>query len=231
MKLTVATPERVALKLPLAGLGPRSIAQAIDLSILLLLLALTYFGFTLLQSDVYWWLSSLSSLWRIALLVAVFGAVWIYWTAFEVLWNGQTPGKRWAKIRVVRQDGSPVGLVESSVRNLLRVLDFAPLCYPVGVITMLIDPLQRRLGDLAAGTVLVREQAVDLAAYATEAAGTLGPGELEALQDFLRRLDTLSPDVRRALAQQLAKRLGADEATQAQELDGLIAYLRGKVSG
>lgn len=230
MKLTVATPERVALKLPLAGMGARAIAQAADVALLGLTLLLIYFGFSLLQEDVLGWFLDLASAWRVFAAVASFSAVYVYWTAFEVAWNGQTPGKRWAKIRVVKLDGSPVGVAESAVRNLVRVIDFAPACYPVGLICMFVDPLQRRLGDLAAGTVLVREQPVSLAAYATDAATKLGHAELEALQSFLARLDTLTPDAQLTVARQLAARLGADSAVLAGPLDGLLTFLRGKAS-
>ncbi len=230
MKLSVATPERVALKLPLAGVGARAIAQAADVSLIGLTLLVVYFGFSLLREDVYGWFVGLTSAWRVFSAVLSFSAVWVYWTAFEVAWNGQTPGKRWAKIRVVKLDGSPVGVTESAIRNLLRVIDFAPACYPVGLVSMFIDPLQRRLGDLAAGTVLVREQQVSLSGYTTEAAAGLGHEDLEALQSFLRRLDTLSPEAQLAVARQLAAKLGADPATQAGGLDDLLRFLEGKAS-
>jgi hypothetical protein len=73
-------------------------------------------------------------------------------------WNGQSPGKRWAGLRVIRRDGSPITLTESIIRNLIRPIDFLPLAYAVGVITMFLNRQANRLGDLAAGTLVVYAQ-------------------------------------------------------------------------
>jgi uncharacterized RDD family membrane protein YckC len=91
------------------------------------------------------------------LLAAVFS--WGYYVFFEILWNGQTPGKRWVGLRVIRADGTPITLSESLIRNLARLVDFLPAMYGVGVITMFIDKQSRRLGDLAASTLVVRDRA------------------------------------------------------------------------
>jgi hypothetical protein len=131
----------------------------------------------------------------------------------EVFFKGQTPGKKLVGIRVVRADGSPVGLFESAVRNLLRFVDFLPAFYPVGLVTMLIDRQNRRLGDLAAGTVLVRVEKVDLSRYApsptagvASAAAPLSAQEAEVLTDFLQRADDLEPAARERLGALLAGR-------------------------
>jgi hypothetical protein len=76
-----------------------------------------------------------------------------------MLWNGQSPGKRWAGLRVIRADGTPITLSESLIRNLARLVDFLPAAYGIGVVTMFIDKQSRRLGDLAAGTLVVLDRA------------------------------------------------------------------------
>ncbi|HEY3475334.1 MAG TPA: RDD family protein, partial [Anaerolineales bacterium] len=95
---------------------------------------------------------------------AIFGLVaaifyWGYYIFFEMLWNGQSPGKRWVGLRVIRADGTPITLSESLIRNLARLVDFLPAAYGIGVVTMFIDRQSRRLGDLAAGTLVVQDRA------------------------------------------------------------------------
>jgi len=98
-----------------------------------------------------------------AWIIGLFGLVsfvflWGYYIFFEMIWNGQTPGKRLARLRVIRGDGGPIGLTESVIRNLIRLVDFLPLIYGLGVVVMFVDGKARRLGDLAAGTMVVIEQ-------------------------------------------------------------------------
>jgi uncharacterized RDD family membrane protein YckC len=91
--------------------------------------------------------------------LVIFLFYWGYYVFFEMLWNGQTPGKRWTGLRVIRADGTPITLSESLIRNLTRLVDFLPAAYGVGIITMFIDKQSRRLGDLAAGTLVVHDRA------------------------------------------------------------------------
>jgi uncharacterized RDD family membrane protein YckC len=182
--LDVATPERVAMSLPVAGLGYRAMAYLADLGLIFTALLLTYFAYSLVGPSVIEVWPGLSSAVRVALAIGLFVAQWGYWALFEALWNGQTPGKRLLRIRVAKRDGSPVGPLESAVRNLVRVADFFPAFYALGITVMLIDAQQRRLGDLAAGTLAVREEAISLARYdAPEAnaaaAGSRSTAELE----------------------------------------------------
>jgi hypothetical protein len=101
--------------------------------------------------------SSLSA-WAVALvgLVALL-FYWGYYIFFEMVWNGKSPGKKALKLRVIRVDGTPITISESLVRNLVRLVDFLPVYYGVGAIAAFINPQTRRLGDLAAGTLVVRE--------------------------------------------------------------------------
>jgi uncharacterized RDD family membrane protein YckC len=88
----------------------------------------------------------------------IFLVNWGYFTLFEAFWNGRTPGKRVAKIRVIQRSGRAIGLFESMARNLVRYVDQFPGIYAVGVITMFVTKQHQRLGDLAAGTLVVRDR-------------------------------------------------------------------------
>lgn len=208
--LELATPERVAVDLPLAGLGSRAMAWLVDVALLGAAGLVLYFAFTFLVPDPVEAVLAVSSTARAVAVVVLFAVLWVYWTAMEVAWQGQTFGKRLVRIRVVKADGSPVTLFESAVRNLLRVVDFLPLCYPVGVASMLIDRRHRRLGDLLAGTVLVRDEQVDLSRYADAAASTHAVDVVEVATGYLARFDELEPAARLRLGRRLAERLGLE---------------------
>ncbi|WP_223633782.1 RDD family protein [Corallococcus sp. EGB] len=221
----VATPERVALSLPVAGIGYRCLAWLVDASLLFFFWVALYFVITLLVSDVLGAFQGLSGLTQTLLAVGLFATQWLYWTLAEVFFHGQTPGKRALRIRVVRDDGAPVGFYESAVRNLCRAVDFLPVLYATGCITMLLDSRHRRLGDLLAGTVLVREEAIDLDKYTqgptTDAAPAVTPAtgaavqrplnteDVELVLAFLARAPGLEPEVRRRLGTRLVDRVGA----------------------
>ncbi|MCY1014697.1 RDD family protein [Pyxidicoccus sp. MSG2] len=218
--LDVATPERVALTLPVAGIGYRCLAWLVDAGLLFFFWIVAYFVFTLLVSDVLGVLQALSGLARTLLVVGLFATQWLYWTVGEVFFHGQTVGKRVLGIRVVRMDGSPVGLFESAVRNLCRAVDFLPMLYAAGCISMLLTRQHRRLGDLLAGTLLVREERIDLDKYtatselsqgvvpAQSATRALTPGEVELVLAFLARAGGLTPEVRQRMGEKLVDRVG-----------------------
>ncbi|MBC7287208.1 MAG: RDD family protein, partial [Armatimonadetes bacterium] len=143
-----------------------------------------------------------------------------YFIIFEMLWNGQSPGKRAARIRVIRDDGTPITFVESAIRNLLRIVDFLPFYYGVGLLSILLSRRNKRLGDFAAGTVVVKIPAGDeleplpevpsdghyvektkiLAPYVSQ----LTQPEINAIQHFMERRAELEPRTRRRLAMQIA---------------------------
>lgn len=227
--IDVATPERVSVELPVAGIGFRALAYAIDVGMLFGSTIVLYFLYSLVGPSAIEVYNGLSSLERALGLVLLFLVIWGYWTGLEVLWRGQTLGKRLMRIRVVRFDGSPVGPFESAVRNLLRIVDFLPGCYPVGVMTMLIDRRHRRLGDIVAGTILVREEDFDLSRYEkapARSARVLGTADLEVVTSFLSRMALLDADARVRLGRQLCERYGAkpDEARALDEA-GVRAFL------
>jgi len=219
-KLIIETPEQTSLEFPLAGVGSRFLAVALD---------------TLLQFGVYAVLgilaiiavsagftSGLQKQWTIAILVfAGFSVQLGYFALFESLWNGQTPGKRWTHLRVIQDSGRPITPYDAILRNLLRIVDSLPSMYAVGLVTMLISRENKRLGDYAAGTVVIHEkplQGVD-SIWNAPAAGLAQPipfvlstqltaDELQLAESFLERRMSLSPEVRGSMARQIAERLG-----------------------
>jgi uncharacterized RDD family membrane protein YckC len=103
--------------------------------------------------------SRISGQWAVAIVIfLVFLLNWGYFTLFEAFWNGRTPGKRIARIRVIQRSGRAIGLFESMARNLVRYVDQFPSFYAVGVIAMFVTRQHQRLGDLAAGTLVVRDR-------------------------------------------------------------------------
>ncbi|QRK07537.1 RDD family protein [Archangium violaceum] len=242
--LDVATPERVSLSLPVAGIGYRCLAYLADLCLLFLFWIVAYFTFTLMVSDVLGFLKGLSGFTRTLMVVGVFATQWVYWTLAEVLMGGQTPGKRLVGIRVVRVDGSPVGVLESAVRNLVRLVDSLPFVYAIGILSVLLTRQHQRLGDILAGTLLVREERIDLDKYttpATEASAVPAPAgsvrlaseDLELILSFLTRAPGLEPAARTRLGTKLVERYGGlDEAERAAVLASpatIEAFLRARV--
>ncbi len=87
-----------------------------------------------------------------------FALIWGYYLAFELLWNGQTPGKRLANTQVVRANGAPAEFAEVAIRNVVRIIDFLPFAYAVGFVVMFLNRRSRRLGDFAANTLVIKRQ-------------------------------------------------------------------------
>jgi uncharacterized RDD family membrane protein YckC len=160
-QLAIDTPELVALHLPIAGIGSRFLAVLTDSAIqvgailaVLLLLALLSFSLPQAVSSV----SDAAGKWFVAAIgLFFFLLIWGYFSLFEAYWNGQTPGKRLLKIRVIKDSGRQITLFEALARNLLRPVDYFPALYLTGVIAMLCNRQQKRLGDLVAGTLVVHE--------------------------------------------------------------------------
>jgi uncharacterized RDD family membrane protein YckC len=167
--LVIETPERVPLHFALASIGNRFIACAIDHTIQIVALLLLVIGFAIISNFADFG-SRLSNApkWVIALLIIlVFVLMSGYFALFEWLWHGQTPGKRWMKLRVIREDGRPISFFEAVVRNLLREFDIMPFpFYSIGLISVFSTNRDQRVGDLVAGTVVVREREAEAPAFA-----------------------------------------------------------------
>lgn len=168
--LIIETPERVPLAFALASIGNRFLAVAIDHLIQYVTIILLLYGFLSLadtggdsiKSEGFSALQELPK-WTIAVMIICLFLLFAgYFIVFEWLWNGQTPGKRLLKLRVIREDGRPITLWESAARNLLRLFDTFPgfifPIYSIGLITIFMSRRDQRLGDLFAGTVVVRER-------------------------------------------------------------------------
>jgi uncharacterized RDD family membrane protein YckC len=157
--LDIQTPENVAFGYQVAGIGSRFLASLLDTLLILLMQIVVILVFVLVLSA-FDLLGETIAAWVYAVLGIVgFIFFWGYYIFFEMLWNGQTPGKRWVGLRVIRTDGTPITLSESFIRNLTRLVDFLPAMYGIGIISMFLDKQSRRLGDLAAGTLVVHDRA------------------------------------------------------------------------
>jgi uncharacterized RDD family membrane protein YckC len=252
-QLSIETPELVSIEMPLAGIGSRFIALLVDtliwsagmfvMGILLFILTPALKAF-----------SSLSYQWVVALFTfLLFLFNWGYFTLFEAFSNGRTPGKRVAGIRVIQRSGRPIGLVESMARNLVRYVDQIPFFYAVGVIAIFVTRQHQRLGDLAAGTLVVRDRDQELPIWSEAGSRTftsqlitphiinpephtlvslpedgiakLSAADLEVLEGFLaRRLDMPLP-ARQALANRIAAAIKAKSGLEPPKNTSVETFL------
>ena len=160
-KLTIDTPEQIALEFPLAGAGSRFLALAIDTFVQLG----DRPGPRARRRSSSLWFRSLgyqsTATWAFALLILLgFLLYYGYFAAFEALWGGQTPGKRAVGLRVISVTGQPITAFDALLRNLLRIVDQMPGIYAVGVLSIFFTARNQRLGDLVAGTVVVQEHSL-----------------------------------------------------------------------
>ena len=161
--LTIETPEQIALEFPLAGVGSRFLAIAYDTLLQALLIGGVVIVGLLIAVFVAPAVDGLAAsrrhVWTIAVLLAIVFAIYTaYFAVFEVLWNGQTPGKRLVGLRVIDATGRPVAPYAVIIRNLLRLIDQAPGFYAIAIVSVLVTERHQRLGDLAAGTVVVHDR-------------------------------------------------------------------------
>ena len=218
--LVIETPERVPLHFALASIGNRFLACAMDHALQGAVIAVLFIAFSILTdvvrfgdklNDAPKWVKAIF----IILAFLIFSSYFVF---FEWIWNGQTPGKRWLKLRVIREDGRPITFWEAMVRNLLRIFDMMPApFYSIGLISVFISARDQRVGDLVAGSVVVRERETEaptfdqvFAAPVSDSAlrrsfkpaqftadlSSLTESEIEVVETFLRRRWDL-PDVPR----------------------------------
>jgi uncharacterized RDD family membrane protein YckC len=236
-KLTIDTPEQVHLEFVLADIGSRFMAMFGDAVIQLVLFLVLLIIYEIAGIDSMF--SQLSGLrtWVFAVLIFVlFVIYWGYFAIFEILWNGQTPGKRWAGIRVIKETGRPINAFEAIARNLLRAIDGFPGVYAVGIITMLLNPKNRRLGDFVAGTLVVHDKKAEESqlffntAEKTESAlyhaERLTVQEVELIETFLARRLDIPPEVRKQngvrIADLIGAKLGIDRAARPADNENFL---------
>jgi uncharacterized RDD family membrane protein YckC len=209
-RVTFATPEGVTLELVLAGLGSRFLARLLDTVIQLALIFALAVGVGISGSP--GWVQAITA-------VATFLIVFAYDIILETLNNGRTIGKLAAGIRVVGDTGEPVRFVASAVRNIARILDFLPLLYLIGTISIIATQRGQRVGDLAAGTIVARDRfpglthvpapiTVTADAVATWDVSAVNANELQTVRHFLDRRLELRWPARSYFASDLANRLG-----------------------
>lgn len=222
--LIIETPERVPLHFALASIGNRFLACAIDHTIqwlaliLIVVVSLILANFSTIQQAVLSapkWVGA-------AMILLMFLTFSSYFAFFEWLWSGQTPGKRWLKLRVIREDGRPITFWEACVRNLVRFLDMMPYpFYSIGLISVFATSRDQRVGDMVAGTVVIREREAEAPEFAqvfatpvsdpalrrsfkpvdfTASLSSLTESEIQVVETFLRRRWDLSDVPRQWMA-------------------------------
>jgi uncharacterized RDD family membrane protein YckC len=225
-ELRMETPEQIELDLELAGVGSRFLAVLADAALKILLTFLLAVP-ALIAAALLGMALDLDhpSAVLVAVVLAAVYALWLgYGIYFEVKWNGQTPGKHLVGVRVIRDTGAPVDFRAACVRNLLATADFLPAFHLLGALLVLLTARRQRLGDMAAGTVVVRERAAALGAdpteeliehaadeYAFTAAQLAGltATDRTVLREFLRRYDSMARRGAERLALTLADKFVA----------------------
>jgi uncharacterized RDD family membrane protein YckC len=235
--VTIETPEHLELQFQLAGIGVRFIAFLIDKFIqwgailgLMLIVSLLLF-FTGQTAPILEFLAKAKKSlgqWLLAVGILLYGIVTIgYFIIFEYFWTGSTPGKRSQEIRVIRKDGRPISFFDAAVRNILRFVDILGDVYPLGLVVMFLDSQNRRLGDFAAGTIVISEREATSPALmeVPRNASSLDPelktavsgmtaDDYRIVSKFLSRRDELEPEHRQRLASEISQRLLKKTAQQ-----------------
>jgi uncharacterized RDD family membrane protein YckC len=239
-KYTIRTPENVELTFQLAGIGDRILAHVIDLwlttsltSTLFLLLFIVFLAAIKvggLASDLF----DTAGLWIFGLTLLL-GTLLnlVYYFYFETRWQGQTPGKRWSGLRVLKTNGQPLDVQGALIRNVVRLIDQTLV---LGLLVMVLNPREQRLGDMAAGTLVIKEIARTISPKAAVNApvvllnvSRLQPQDYLYLQEFLERREGLDPVAREQLAQRMAQRylnlLGEPNLPTNTDAEGFIELL------
>jgi len=249
-KLTIETPEQTDLDFAVAGVGSRFIALALDTLFQMAIGFVVGVAGSIAIGGMAT-VSPTASLWGLAILVLFYFLLYFgYFAIFEILWNGQTPGKRRAGIRVIKDSGRPLTPAESIARNLMRIVDWMPGFYAVGIVCALLTKENKRLGDLVAGSLVVREssfselkpvwqsppQSASSPTLAPLGADRLSPEDFALIDSFLQRRLDLMPDVRYRMADEIFRRLKpkltlpADSTLSIESVLEALAYERRSTS-
>ena len=233
--LEVRTPESIAFSYELAGVGSRFLALAVDFTIQVVVLLLLIWGvsaavFHAPAGHIIARTGSgrLAYSLTIAIIIAVVFLIFFgYFILFEAMWNGQTPGKKMLGIRVVRDGGYPLDFMASLIRNLIRVGETALGFYALSAVVAVLSPLNKRVGDLAAGTIVIRESRMEspekmlreVSEPVYAATAYVSGEERSIIRRFLERRTDLVPQRRASLAAQLAQRVRPRVPAELQRLD------------
>jgi uncharacterized RDD family membrane protein YckC len=232
--IVVETPEQVGIDFEIAGVGSSFMAAVLDLLVMLVLLLAAFIlpivllpvgsraagqiGENLARGENAF--TAVEPAAGVVIGLLMFLVVWGYYLISELVTDGRSPGKRALGLRVVREDGLPIGAAESAIRNLVRLIDFLPMFYGVGLVTLVVSPRTQRLGDLAAGTLVVKDRAGQRIARMPEpvavtpapavaVADLLTRTERDLVDRFLARRLTLDDEARKRLARSIAAPLRA----------------------
>ena len=259
-QLYIDTPEQVELQFAVAGIGSRFVAVLLD--------HIIQFVAGIVELLLFVWIASYApkgneaplntaGKWFIGIVIFLNFCFFAgYFALFEAYWHGQTPGKRVMKLRVIKDSGRQITFFEALARNLMRVVDYLPGLYLVGVITMLCNKQNKRLGDMVAGTLVVHEareeqpllpqhnaflpvkettwQApVASSMFAADAVANLKPPDLVVIDAFFARALDLEMEVRAAMAQRIAQQMAAKmgvalpEGNPERALEAMAVAMRG----
>jgi uncharacterized RDD family membrane protein YckC len=230
LTVTVETPDHIELQFQLAGIGKRFLAYLVDRLIqfglifalfLVISLVLLAGNKVVAVADIIYEMRQVLGQWIIAIAILVYGVVSLgYFILFEYIWSGSTPGKRSQHIRVIRTDGAPISFLEAAVRNILRAVDILADIYPLGLVVMFIDSRNRRLGDMAAGTLVVTESVSRLPSAKNSArslsdddqqlrlvAAAMSSGDYQLVRKFLARREGFDAEYRQELVQEIVDRI------------------------
>jgi uncharacterized RDD family membrane protein YckC len=235
----VETPEQTQIEFTLAGIGSRALALIYDTLIQagIFLIAALFLGLVASFPDVH-----LARVWGAAvLIVAAFLLYYGYFALFEIFRNGQTPGKRKLRIRVIKDTGRRLTAVESIARNLLRIVDQLPGFYAVGIAVSLLNKQNKRIGDFVAGAIVVREQSASIStldwAHGPEklplraplGAANLTDEEVLLIESFLQRRWELEGGIRWRLANEIFQRVAGKLTVSPEDRAGVEHLLEAAV--
>lgn len=221
-QVVVETPEGIDLTFQPAGLLPRTLAFIID---------------TLIRGAIFFAVIQiagfLGNFGEGLLLIAVFVLTWLYMMLFEVLKHGQTPGKSFAKIRVIHDDGTNITWSSSFIRNLLRTVDMLPIGYTVGFFSIALTKRFKRIGDIAAGTMVVYVEPVPVPSVIPKVPVVTPPinltaAEQQAILAYAGRINDFTHERQVELASHLAKQLQCTNEQAVMQILGMALYLQGQ---
>ena len=235
----IETPENIAFDYQVAGIGSRFLAILVDTIIqgALYLVLITFYIIILMVSEIDRLTADVEWLPAVIALVTLFVIQFGYFIIFEITLGGRSPGKQLAGLRVIKENGQPLSALDSIIRNLLRIIDFLPFGYGVGIITMFFNPRSKRLGDFAAGTLVVRAgKSVKLSDLQRPRAAPgpladydvrLKESDIELVESYLqRRASLVNADALGAeIAQRIRTRLALPETEAARDPKSATAFL------